>query len=76
MGFYEKLKATIERNDSLLCVGLDPRPEHIPDGSVLDFNKRVIDATHDLVCAYKPNFAFYEALGLTGLEALQRTIAY
>ena len=76
MGFYEKLKATIERNDSLLCVGLDPRPEHIPDGSVLDFNKRVIDATHDLVCAYKPNFAFYEALGLAGLEALQRTIAY
>jgi len=76
MGFYEKLKATIERNDSLLCVGLDPRPEHIPGGSVLDFNKRIIDATHDLVCAYKPNFAFYEALGLTGLEALQRTIAY
>jgi len=76
MGFYEKLITTIERNDSLLCVGLDPRPERIPTGSVLDFNQRIIDATHDLVCAYKPNLAFYEALGPPGLEALQRTIAY
>jgi uridine monophosphate synthetase len=76
MGFYEKLNTTIERNGSLLCVGLDPRPEYIPSGDVLDFNKRIIAATHDLVCAYKPNFAFYEALGLAGLETLQRTIAY
>ncbi|MCR4406410.1 MAG: orotidine-5'-phosphate decarboxylase [Anaerolineae bacterium] len=75
MGFYEKLNATIERNDSLLCVGLDPRPEQIPAGSVLDFNRRIIDATHDLVCAYKPNLAFYEALGPPGLEVLQCTIA-
>lgn len=75
MGFYEKLIGTIERNDSLLCVGLDPRPERISAGSVLDFNRRIIDATHDLVCAYKPNLAFYEALGPPGLETLQRTIA-
>ncbi|MEA3344726.1 MAG: orotidine-5'-phosphate decarboxylase [Chloroflexota bacterium] len=76
MGFFDKLRAAIERNDSLLCVGLDPRPEYIPNGDVLAFNRWIIEQTADLVCAYKPNFAFYEAQGLEGLKALQQTISF
>jgi len=75
-GFFRWLEDSIERNDSLLCVGLDPRPERLGGEDAFAFNRRIIDATADLVCAYKPNFAFYEALGLPGLEALQRTIEY
>jgi orotidine-5'-phosphate decarboxylase len=48
----------------------------MPVADVFDFNRAIIDATADLVCAYKPNLAFYEALGIKGLEALQRTIEY
>jgi orotidine 5'-phosphate decarboxylase subfamily 2 len=74
MGFFDKLRASVDHSDSLVCVGLDPRPEHLPKGDVLAFNRRIVDRTFDLVCAYKPNFAFYEALGLPGLEALRQTI--
>ncbi len=59
-----------------MCVGLDPDPELMAVADVLDFNKAVIDATHDLVCAYKPNLAFYEALGRRGLDALEGTVAH
>jgi uridine monophosphate synthetase len=77
MEFYRWLAETAGRNDSLLCVGLDPRPERLaPGDDLFRFNCRIIDATRDLVCAYKPNSAFYEAAGLAGLEALQRTVAY
>jgi uridine monophosphate synthetase len=77
MDFYQELCAAARRNNSLLCVGLDPRPERLALGDDLfSFNRRMIDVTHDLVCAYKPNFAFYESAGPEGLEALQRTIAY
>jgi len=73
--------------NSLLCVGLDPDYDKIPQifkknsgedvGRVLrDFGKTIIDATHDLVCAYKPNIAFYEKYGATGLNALEETIEY
>lgn len=78
--FIEKLQAAARRNNSLLCVGLDPRLERLPDrfhsadNPFLAFNRAVIEATADLVCAYKPNFAFYEAQGLAGLEALRETI--
>ena len=64
---------------SFLCVGLDPAPHRIPKsygGDVLSFNKAVIDATRPYCVAYKPNTAFYEALGLEGLTILQRTIDY
>jgi uridine monophosphate synthetase len=80
--FAEKLTHAIEQNDSLLCAGLDPRPDRFPPqmrshpDPTFTFNKTIIDATHDLVCAYKPNFAFYEAQGLEGLAALKRTIEY
>ncbi len=77
MGFYQQLEGAAKRNQSLLCVGLDPRPERLSAGDDLfSFNQRVIDATRDLVCAYKPNFAFYESAGPEGLEALRRTVAY
>ncbi len=77
MNFIEKLASTARKNKSLLCVGLDPDPKLMPDKiDVFEFNKAIIDATSDLVCAYKPNFAFYEALGNEGLDALKRTTDY
>ena len=56
-------------------MGLDPDPALMPDGvSVFDFGRAIIEATCDLVCAYKLNFAFYEALDTVGLDAMKRTI--
>jgi orotidine-5'-phosphate decarboxylase len=77
MNFIEKLTSASRKSNSLLCVGLDPDPELIPDKvGIFEFNKAIIDATVDLVCAYKPNIAFYEALGNKGLDALMRTRDY
>ena len=74
--FQEKLDSAAKRNRSLLCVGLDPDPDQMPVTDVFEFNRAIIDATSDLVCAYKPNLAFYEALGEPGREALERTLGY
>jgi orotidine-5'-phosphate decarboxylase len=77
MNFIEKLTGASRKNKSLLCVGLDPDPKLMPDKvGVFEFNKAIIDATSDLVCAYKPNIAFYEALGNEGLDALKHTVDY
>lgn len=77
MTFFDRLAEAAKRNNSLLCVGLDPRSERLAPGQDLyDFNRRIVDATADLVCAFKPNFAFYEAAGPAGLDALQHTVAY
>lgn len=77
MTFLEKLASTISRNHSLVCVGLDPEPERLPDTiSVWEFNREVVDATADLACAYKLNLAFYEALGDAGMAALKRTVKH
>jgi orotidine-5'-phosphate decarboxylase len=76
MKFTDKLLAASRRNKSLLCVGLDPDPGLIPKVNLLEFNKAIVDATADLVCAYKPNLAFYEALGSQGLEVLEKTIEH
>ena len=77
MNFMEKLTNAARKNNSLLCVGLDPDPELMPAKTgVFKFNKAIIDATSDLVCAYKLNLAFYEALGLEGLEGMKRTVKY
>ncbi|WP_224484770.1 orotidine-5'-phosphate decarboxylase [Robertkochia aurantiaca] len=78
----DQLTAAIRKKSSFLCIGLDTDPEKIPgfllkeDDPVFSFNKRIIDATHDLAVAYKPNMAFYEALGLKGWESLKKTIDY
>jgi orotidine-5'-phosphate decarboxylase len=78
--FVEKLRASIAARSSLLCIGLDPElsrlPAHLPrsaDG-IGRFNQEIIAATSDLVSSYKPNLAFYEALGPGGLGALKQTI--
>ena len=74
MKFVDKLLAASRKNKSLLCIGLDPDPALMPRVSISEFNKAIVAATSDLVCAYKPNLAFYEALGIEGLQALQETI--
>jgi orotidine-5'-phosphate decarboxylase len=83
MNWREKLTTVTTENNSLLCVGLDTDLGKIPKFLVetsrnpqFDFNKAIIDATKDLVCAYKLNMAFYEAVGKNGLEALEKTIQY
>ncbi len=77
MPFYAQLTEAARRNNSLLCIGLDPhRNTTEPGEGLFAFNRRIIDSTRDLVCAYKPNSAFYEAAGAEGLEALRKTIAY
>ena len=83
--FFAKLEAAVSRNNSLLCVGLDPNPGSIPEQYLTDeadvtvaivaWNRAIIEQTADLVCAYKPNIAFYEALGADGMEALRQTLA-
>jgi len=74
MNFLEKLVQATEKNRSLLCVGLDPDPALMPPGiGVFQFNRGIIEATADLVCAYKPNIAFYESMGSEGLDILKRT---
>lgn len=72
----------IKKKNSYLCVGLDTDLSKIPahlqqeDDPVFEFNKQIIDATHTYCVAYKPNVAFYEALGPKGWESLQKTLDY
>jgi orotidine-5'-phosphate decarboxylase len=78
--FTQQLARAWEKNDSLLCVGLDPEierfPPHIAAGPspIFHFNRGIIDATADLVCAYKPQFAHYAAYEAE--DQLERTIEY
>ena len=72
--FVEKLRAAQQKNQSFLCVGLDPDPELMPHPDVPSFLNEIIDATKDLVCAYKPNLAFFEALGVGGMQTLLESI--
>jgi orotidine-5'-phosphate decarboxylase len=81
MTFREKLARSCRRLDSALCVGLDPDPEQFPEGLPKDpgeatviFNRAIIGATKDLAAAYKPNLAFYEALGASCYETLVQTL--
>ena len=82
MSFQQKLDAIIDHHNSLLCVGLDPDFAKLPDflknepTPQFAFNKAIIDATHDLVAAYKPNSAFYEGAGAAGVEELKMTCDY
>jgi len=72
VSFLERLKAAARRNDSWLCVGLDPDPDVLPSGVALDsFLRGIVEATRDHVCCYKPNLAFFEALGVDGYLALR-----
>ena len=76
MNFVDKLLKAARANKSLLCIGLDPDPQLMPAGvGIVEFNRAIVDATSDLVCAYKPNLAFYETLGAEGFDVLKDTIA-
>ena len=84
MEIIEKYNKRARKVNSLLCVGLDPDYDKLPEkfrrlgGSEaqFQFNKYIIDLTHEYVSAYKPNVAFYEALGVEGMGALKKTINY
>ncbi|MGB5171016.1 orotidine-5'-phosphate decarboxylase [Eudoraea sp.] len=76
------LVSEIRRKKSFLCIGLDTDLEKIPkhllenEDPIFAFNKAIIDATHELCVAYKPNMAFYEAYGVKGWKALEKTMTY
>lgn len=79
---YQKLIGAQASKGTMLCVGLDSDlnkiPPHLGDSleSLLEFNRNVIDATKDLACSYKLNFAFYEQYGAEGFEILKKTFEY
>jgi len=78
----QQLIQQINKKKSYLCVGLDTDITKIPPhllkykNPILEFNKQIIDATHDVCVAYKPNLAFYEIYGAKGWETLEKTIQY
>ncbi len=78
MPFTTQLQTTVRQNQSQLCIGLDPDIRRLPAGlsndakGVYTFCAAIIEATADLVCVFKPNIAFFEALGVAGIETLQR----
>src|SRR5215204_1336972 len=82
--FFSKLQAAVDRNNSLLCVGLDPNPAQIPPAfrveqsdpiqAMLAWNRAIIEATAPYTAVYKPNIAFYEALGFAGAKLLRSTL--
>jgi uridine monophosphate synthetase len=77
-GFFSRLEARARECDSLLCVGLDPHPQDLPEptaGAARSFCLRLIEATAGQAAAFKPNSAFFEAAGPEGLAALQEVIA-
>jgi len=80
--FWHKYQERYQATQSVLCVGLDPELHKLPlcvqksANPIWEFNQRIIDATAEYACAYKPNLAFYLADGLRGMEALIQTIDY
>lgn len=78
----QQLIQQIKTKKSFLCIGLDVDLTKIPkhllalEDPIFEFNKAIIDATHDLCVSYKPNTAFYEAYGLKGWQSLEKTINY
>jgi orotidine-5'-phosphate decarboxylase len=79
---HKKLFENIVKKRSFLCVGLDSEIEKIPSfllkekDPIFEFNKRIIDATHEFTVAYKPNVAFYECYGAKGWTSLELTVRY
>jgi orotidine-5'-phosphate decarboxylase len=78
----QQLQEQIQNKKSFLCIGLDVDLNKIPsylletEDPIFEFNKAIIDATHDLCVSYKPNTAFYEAYGIKGWQSLEKTINY
>jgi orotidine 5'-phosphate decarboxylase subfamily 2 len=81
MTFLQKLRHIQRKNNSLLCIGLDTDPTKVPEflyeygDPQYEFNRRIIDATKDVVCAYKLNIAFYESVGEHGWYTVHQTLA-
>lgn len=79
---YQELFENIKRKKSFLCVGLDSDITKIPshllrfEDPVFEFNRQIIDATHEYAVAYKPNLAFYECNGTKGWQSLEKTVDY
>ena len=79
---YTELVKNIKAKQSFLCVGLDTDiikiPEHLMrfDDPIFEFNKQIIDATINYTVSYKPNLAFYESMGIAGLQSLEKTVNY
>ena len=83
MTFQQKYEKIVAQNNSLLCIGLDTDIDKIPEilklnsqTPIFDFNKAIIEATHNYVCAYKPNTAFYESIAENGIAQLKQTCDY
>lgn len=80
--FADTLKQIVQKNNSLVCIGLDPVKEKLPlhirhqQYPFFVFAKEIVDVTHDLVCCYKPNSAFFEAEGAKGIEQLKMICDY
>ena len=80
MPFLDKLAASMRTRDSILCVGLDPEPALIPESlgrgpqAALRFLRRIVRATSDYACCYKPNLAFYERYGASAFDVLGLTL--
>lgn len=80
MNFYEKFTTRSNELQSLLCVGLDPEFEKLPQSirksekPLFAFCKEIVDATYDLVVSYKPNIAFFERFGFRGIEQFENLI--
>jgi len=80
MTFLTKLAAASRARDSIVCVGLDPEPDRIPEHlgrgaqAAVRFLRRIVNATSDHACCYKPNMAFYERYGSAGLDILALTL--
>ena len=78
----EDIFEQIQKKQSFLCIGLDTDLQKIPshllksEDPIFEFNKHIIDATHDLCVAYKPNIAFYESMGTSGWKSLKKTLDY
>lgn len=72
--FGDKLREASRLNGSFLCIGLDPDPALMPHPHIPSFLKEIVDATSDLACAYKPNIAFFEALGPEGMTILLESL--
>ncbi len=81
MDFIDKLRRIQKKNNSLLCIGLDTEVSRVPESLFrwgdpqFEFNRKIIDATKDLVCAYKLNISFYESVGEHGWYTVHQTLA-
>jgi len=75
-GWVERFDRAVRASGSLVCVGLDPDPARMPVRDAGEFGRAIVDATRDVVCAYKPQLAYYEALGMEGMRALEATVRH